>query len=372
MAKFTHCAGAVALLSFIAGSAFGTSTMESAFALPQWSEPCSLPSVTAHSAIMHDNYVQPVSDEQPAVANSECGSTSASCNDCNGCASCGSCCCCDQWNVSAGAVILHRNRPSAGPILVPIVFGNTVVDASDFDYGWNGGPDVTVGRQIDCCNSWEVRYFNDIGAGASETLSFPTEDFRIATGTPIGITGMTAVADTDLHSFEFNLRRTLSNNITVIGGFRYLELDDRFGCDLSSGAQYGWGENNHLYGGQLGTDLLLCGDANSFHVDSVFKGGLYGVASKNNYLNVPAAGPNVTGTTSSGDVAFVGEIDLLGTYPICNHVALQGGYQLLWLDGVALATDQAVNATANASGAGIDTNGSLFYHGATMALVFTW
>ena len=51
---------------------------------------------------------------------------------------------------------------------------------------------------------------------------------------------------------------------------------------------------------------------------------------------------------------------------------MQAGYQLLWIDGIAIATDQAVNATANASGAGIDTNGSLFYHGATMALVFTW
>ena len=96
------------------------------------------------------------------------------------------------------------------------------------------------------------------------------------------------------------------------------------------------------------------------------------MAAKNNYLNVPTAGPNVTGTTTSGDVGFVGEIDLFGTYPICNHVALQGGYQLLWIDGIALATDQAVNATATGSGTGIDTNGSLFYHGATMALVFTW
>jgi hypothetical protein len=104
----------------------------------------------------------------------------------------------------------------------------------------------------------------------------------------------------------------------------------------------------------------------------VLKSGLYGVASKNSYENIPAIGSTVRDGGSEGDVAFLGEIDFLATYPLCNHVAVQGGYELLWIDGIALATDQAVNATRNISGAGIDTNGDIFYHGATCALVVTW
>lgn len=375
MAKLTHYAGAVALLSFMTSGALAASSIESAFALPQWSEPCSLPSVTANSSIIHDSAVQLVSDDQPAADQAKSDTSCSSCNSCNDCNSCcTSCCCCQCWYGSAGAVILHRDRPSSGTIVDPVGLGITL-DASSYDFGWNGGPDVTVGRQLDCCNAVEVRYFNDIGAGASQFFSFIPEDFRIATGAPVGVFGISTNDDTDLHSLEVNFRRTISDNVTVLGGFRYLELDDRLNFIFNLGAGnslYQWGETNHLYGGQLGTDFLLYGNTNSFHFDAIVKGGIYGVAAKNNYITVPAVGPTITDGGQHGDVAFVGEIDLLGTYPICNHVALQGGYELLWIDGVALATDQAVNATANVSGAGIDTNGSLFYQGATMALVFNW
>jgi hypothetical protein len=375
MTTFIRCAGAVGLLSFTMSSAWAASSIDSAFTLPAWSEPVSIRSVSAGSPIMHDSAVHLVSDEQPAAdhAKNDCNcSPSCGCDSCNSCDMC--CCCCSQWYVSAGAVILHRDRPSAGPILTPVSLGITV-DASSYDFGWNGGPDVTVGRQLDCCNAVEVRYFNDIGAGASQVFAFIPEDFRIATGAPVGVVGLTTSDDTDLHSLEVNFRRTVNDYLTFLAGFRYLELDDDLNFVLNVGgptALYQWGETNHLYGGQIGADLLLYGNQNSAHVDTVFKSGLYGVASKNNYLTDPVIGPTVTDGGRAGDVAFVGEIDLLATYPVCNHVALQGGYQLLWIDGVALATDQAVNATANVSGAGIDTNGSLFYHGATAALVVTW
>jgi hypothetical protein len=47
------------------------------------------------------------------------------------------------------------------------------------------------------------------------------------------------------------------------------------------------------------------------------------------------------------------------------------GYQLLWLDQLALASDNAVHAAAAGLG-GIDTSGTLFYNGATAAVEFDW
>ena len=48
---------------------------------------------------------------------------------------------------------------------------------------------------------------------------------------------------------------------------------------------------------------------------------------------------------------------------LTDHLALRGGYRLLWLDGVALASDQlAVSDFAN--GSGFNDSGNVFYHGA--------
>ena len=136
-------------------------------------------------------------------------------------------------------------------------------------------------------------------------------------------------------------------------------------------AQYAWSDDNHLYGGQIGTDLALW-NSGPLRFNSIFKGGLYGVETENAFTNHTILGTTVRNGATDSDVAFVGEIDLLGTYSICRNVALRGGYQLLWIDGVALASDSAAQTNPSNGGAVIDTNGQLFYHGATVALQFTW
>jgi hypothetical protein len=245
MATFIRYAGAVGFLSLLTSGALAASSIESAFNLPQWAEPCSLPSVTANSSIIQDSAVQLASNDQPAPDNASNNATSPSCNDCDACNACNlGCSCCNQWYVSAGAVILHRNRPDAGAILNPVGPGISV-GAGDYDFGWNGGPDITVGRQIDCCNSWEVRYFNDLGASASSAFSFGVTDFRIATGAPVNVIGLTTADDTDLHSAEFNLRHKLNDYVTFLSGFRYVELEDSLRYDLDLGpfsSLYTWHE----------------------------------------------------------------------------------------------------------------------------------
>jgi hypothetical protein len=44
----------------------------------------------------------------------------------------------------------------------------------------------------------------------------------------------------------------------------------------------------------------------------------------------------------------------------------------MWVDGLALATDQAAAATANRTQNAITTAGDLFYFGARTGLRFTW
>jgi hypothetical protein len=375
--------GAAGMIWCAASTALATPTIDASLSnYPEWNEKSTLPSATASVPFMNDPAVLLASDDQPAKAEEKSDSNCTSCQECNSCGGCDiNYCCCPRWYVDAGAVILHRNRVGSDPIMQPTTLGILpIISGHDDPFGWNGDLDITVGYRTDCCNAWEVRYFGDTGADANAAIDFiarygSPESYTIATGGPFLVVGVSLDYQTDLHSIEINQRHSVSDNVTFISGFRYLEVDEDllFNVDVFSFpvATYAWSDDNHLYGGQIGTDLALW-NSGPLRFNSVFKGGLYGVDAENVYTNHTILGTNVRNGASEGDVAFVGEIDLLGTYSICRNVALRGGYQLLWIDGVALASDAAAQTNPGNGGAVIDTNGQLFYQGATVALEFVW
>jgi len=65
-------------------------------------------------------------------------------------------------------------------------------------------------------------------------------------------------------------------------------------------------------------------------------------------------------------VAFVGELSLVPMYRLNNSWTLRCGYNLLWIEGVALAPDQLDFSIAQTGGQ--DTNGGIFAHGVNVGL----
>jgi hypothetical protein len=61
-------------------------------------------------------------------------------------------------------------------------------------------------------------------------------------------------------------------------------------------------------------------------------------------------------------------------YRLTQHVTLQGGYQVLWLDNVSLASEAAAATTQIAGGASstINTDGRVWYNGALAGVEFIW
>jgi len=76
--------------------------------------------------------------------------------------------------------------------------------------------------------------------------------------------------------------------------------------------------------------------------------------------------------TSARSVAFCGEIGITAAYNLTDRLALRGGYQLLWLDGVALASQQPIlNPPPLLSAAtSVGTSGDVFYNGAFIGLEY--
>jgi hypothetical protein len=110
-------------------------------------------------------------------------------------------------------------------------------------------------------------------------------------------------------------------------------------------------------------------------LESTLKAGIY----NNNALNSISYRTNLFGINeSSGMVrdctSFVGELNLNLTYSLTRELSIRGGYQLIWIDGVALASEQPSLNSGNflTPVSAVDTNNSLFYHGALAGLEWVW
>ncbi len=75
--------------------------------------------------------------------------------------------------------------------------------------------------------------------------------------------------------------------------------------------------------------------------------------------------------TEDEEAAFVTDMRLEGRYHLTDRAALTLGYQLMWVDGVALAPEQLDFTTDQYSGSALNADGTVFYHGAYFGLLFT-
>jgi hypothetical protein len=77
-------------------------------------------------------------------------------------------------------------------------------------------------------------------------------------------------------------------------------------------------------------------------------------------------------TAFMGGVGLLSTINLTAIYRLTDHWGLRAGYNLIWLDGVALAPNQwDFTNTAN-SGTSLVGGGSLFLHGVNLGVERRW
>lgn len=371
--RATILTGQLLLAAALASRALASPLPDDPFALDKWAEPsASVCEAVAPPAIVDDQF-------EPA------SSCDVACDAC-----CGDDClaeCSDGisfplgaalasdagWSVSTGAIFLHRSRPDPSPFITPPNPNpGSVVSASDFGFGWDAGPDVSILRRTRSGLIFEGRYFNDRDAFAAYNIPNITT-FRTA-GIGVTILGggsINSTYSTKLDSSEFNVHAPVNARCTLLAGFRWIELHDTLRSNLASpGTFVLWDDNNHMYGAQFGTNILFTDPANPLRLNVALKGGVYGNDADNQFRST------IVSSTSDSDTAtsFVGEVNFTGSYRITRHVALRGGYQVLWLENVALAGDAAASTTQIVGGTSspTNTNGRVWYNGATTGVEFLW
>jgi hypothetical protein len=284
------------------------------------------------------------------------------------------CCCYPLWTIHAGAAILHRSSPAPLVIVQPLAGPGQVAGGQDYDFGWTGGPDVSIIRRLATGNSIEMRYFGALNW--SDTAAYgAVGNVRIGSFSNFGATDLNGTYTSRLNSFEINSLRPAYDRITWLVGFRAIELHDVLNLNIrfpAFNADYTWNTDNHLYGGQVGTYLGLWNLDGPLTINAGLKAGIYGNASNNDFGLRPSTGGLFAGGASQKQVAFVGDVNIVASYQITSRIALRSGYQLLWIDRVALASDNAALATAAVNNSLITNKGNVFYHGALAGLTISW
>lgn len=281
-----------------------------------------------------------------------------------------------RWTLRADTVFLYRQKPSANTLAFNTNNPAQELNASDFPLGIHTGFDLLASRQF--TNGWgiEARYFGfDHWNTNVSSQTNPGDLLQINSAIPLfTLAGDSFAADyqSALHNAELSLLRGATENISLLGGFRYLELDERLGASSINSQiplTFVTGTRNRLYGFQLGGKLHLW-EGNCVSLAAIGKGGLYANRTAQN-------GSFATGAATLGSsgrdttTAFVGELGFLGNYRLTDRISVHGGYNLLWLTDVAVASNQLASSNFF-NGTGLSNNENLFYNGATTGLEYSW
>jgi hypothetical protein len=282
--------------------------------------------------------------------------------------------CGPNWSFYAEAQMLQRSttrnqRIFEGPN------DTDVLNSKDMNFPLAYGPKIGAIRHGVCGWDLEVAYSQFDGF---ETRASNPGPVLLVTDVNGGLTladGASANYRSALYSGELNLRRELCcDRITLLGGFRMIELDERFhseGTAIRSGlVTLDSNAFNHLYGFQLGAEAIVFDHCGPLQVTAFCKTGIYENYVDRNIHRVETGLTNETIGARRNNTAFMGEAGLVATYAVTCRLAFRASAQVAWLESVALAPEQIGASNFNTGLATVDSSGGIFYYGGGIGLEY--
>jgi Putative beta barrel porin-7 (BBP7) len=282
------------------------------------------------------------------------------------------------WGRTVGsgrvAVIRVTDEATAAP-------GTPVFAMNDLAMNFQPGMRIVAGWRQDSQRAFEVSYFGIFNWHDSATVSGNNNlalpgDLGLASQNCFAADEMKLVYRSQLNNAEANVIGT-SGDFSLLGGFRYLSLYEKFNIrstDLDSGtSNYHIRTTNNLFGGQLGTRYRRSHGRLGW--DATGKAGLFGNnAGEWQFVtdSVPGAFLRDRRTTSGAQVAFVGDINVSAYYRLFSFFTLRAGYNVLWVDGVALAPGQLDFTNTATSGSDLRSGDGFFAQGVSAGGLADW
>jgi hypothetical protein len=314
-------------------------------------------------------------------------------------------CCAPHWfDVHAEYLHLTREEVSDSVGLVSDTpLGPIVLGTDDLELDDASGARVTLTMQVGVGSNLEVTYLGGFRQSDSASVFSPTNSlFSIFSdfGTfPVPGQGFTetdqaALATvafaSEFHNVELNFRQRWQGygcklQGSYLGGVRYFQLNEDFNfiteAPLNNASMnYDIDTYNELVGLQVGGDIWAC-VIPGLSIGAEGKVGIYhNDARQKSLLTATTVNPPLSEAVEDNDVSFVGEAGLMATWRVTQSWTVRGGYQFLYVTGVALAAENLnptppflVPAFTNPPRtASLNTDGDVFYHGFTIGLEYMW
>jgi hypothetical protein len=275
---------------------------------------------------------------------------------------------------TADIMALSRSSNHDFALLQNDVGGPTALGAKDLNFEMRTGPKFNVMiREILFGNDLDLGYMFVDGFSLSRTLYSDASPlfFNSPLLSATASNGMGIRFDyiSRIHTAEANMRRELGDHLALLAGFRYVDLHEQVDGTfttpgLADSRFITSNTDNHLYGFQLGGELGF--NLGKINLTGVGKAGIF-----SNQADLTLYGSDETAAVGGvkGQLAFLGEVDLIASYCITDTIAVRLGYQAMWLSGAALAIDQfEMPSDLGPPSWHPATQGSLFYHGAFLGV----
>lgn len=277
--------------------------------------------------------------------------------------------------VRAGVVILSRDKAKGRPssTVYAVSDGTELIDSADMNVGSPVGVDVTLLSPLSNSMELEIRYFGiDSWKASRSAASDGGVRFE-----GFGAETLTAAEQFNYRSrlmnFEIGLRPRVRAGIPLVIGFRTLQIHEKFeawglhgGTSMLDAASR---TNNFLWGAQIGAEPYMGGGNSPLRLETILKAGIYGNAAAQQATS-EFFGESLAAKRTQ--TAFVGEVGAAVVYQVSKMLALRGGYELLWVKGLALAPDQSSATSLLSHGASLNTSASVLYQGAMASLDFVF
>lgn len=273
-----------------------------------------------------------------------------------------------------------------------------VLDSDQGEFDHEIGGRFLLGMYLDRNTSIEALYFGlqDWRKGASVTD--PGETLQPYWGQFGVIGGLDDSAFTDafahgflydsrLHNVELNLRHWYSPYLSTLVGFRYVYIRDKFAFFsfddpgvIIGGPGYGLYQvntKNHLLGLQVGADGNYPVLWDNLLVGVRGKAGLFINSAKQSsrFFNNPTEGPITDAITDEDGnrLASLIEVGAYITYWVTPNIAVRGGYDLIYVAGLALGPENLDNSPLPLNArTNLKDNGDIIYHGPSVGIEFRW
>jgi hypothetical protein len=386
------------VLAGIAGSAilWGAAATGPALALANQELQTALADTNAPSAVLSETASQMLDDTSSNTLTGDLAACPGNCGN-PGCPTCRLCPC--VYLYAESLFLTRSNESLAQPIIINANGGGTVLATSDLDFNWNTGLRLGGGICLHDGCYLDVAYLGLYDSHALATTAKQDNQYLIFPGdlgqAPNVFNNVNRVRinyDSQLNSFELNLPccctwsdgcdgRWQGRSIEWFGGLRYISLNEHLNIagerdvnhpEPERGA-YDLRTMNNLYGMQFGARLRRCYGRLGYEAGA--KAGIYGndAQQRQTLVDFPQYFLPPTDTTArGGHVALASELNLTALYQLTDVWNLRLGYNLMWIEGVALAPDQLDFTNVSTSRSGLNTDGGVLYHGASVGLEARW